>query len=171
LQSPDAQAEFIRLLTAAQPRLFRYITTLLGDTHDASNVLQETNVVLWSKANDFRPDSSFFAWAREVAYLKSVSFIRDQNRERLIVDHSLVEHAFQEADAADDDDQRLALRHCLTELDERQVSLLRRRYADGASMAEIAGQQGRSVAAVKMALKRVRAALLGCIKRRISLAT
>jgi RNA polymerase sigma-70 factor, ECF subfamily len=170
LPSPTDQAEFIRLLTAAQPRLFRYIATLLGDLNDASNVLQETNVVLWTKAEEFRPGSSFFAWAREIAYYKSVSFIRDQNRERLIVDHSLVEHAFQDADAADDDDRRIALRHCLTELDERQVGLLRRRYADGASMAEIAGQQGRSAAAVKMALKRVRAALLGCIKRRTSLA-
>ena len=170
MQSPDAQAEFIRLLTAVQPRLFRYIATLLGDMHDASNVLQETNVVLWAKASEFTPGSSFFSWAREIAYFKSVSFIRDQNRERLIVDQDLVEHAFKDVDAADDDDRRLALRHCLSELDERQSQLLRYRYVDGASMDEIARQQGRTVGSVKMALKRVRAALLGCIKRRISVA-
>ncbi|HEX6961424.1 MAG TPA: sigma-70 family RNA polymerase sigma factor [Lacipirellula sp.] len=170
MPSSDAQADFIRQLTAAQPRLFRYIATLLGDVHDASNVLQETNVVLWSKAEQFRPGSNFFAWAREVAYLKAVSFVRDQNRDRLIVDHALVEHAFQEVDVADDDERRVALRHCLTELDERQLQLLRLRYAAGASMEEIARRQGRSAAAVKMALKRVRTALMGCIKRRTSLA-
>jgi RNA polymerase sigma-70 factor (ECF subfamily) len=170
LQTSDIQADFIRQLTAAQPRLFRYVATLLGDVHDANNVLQETNVVLWSKADQFRPGSNFFAWAREVAYLKAVSLVRDRNRDRLIVDHALVEHAFQEADAADDDERRIALRHCMTELDDRQLQLLRLRYAEGASMDEIAQRQSRTAAAVKMALKRLRTALMGCIKRRTSLA-
>ncbi|MBA3485252.1 MAG: sigma-70 family RNA polymerase sigma factor, partial [Pirellulales bacterium] len=168
LQPPDAQAEFVRLLTAAQPRLFRYVATILGDVHDARNVLQETNVVLWTKANEFRLGSSFFAWAREVAYLKSLSFIRDQNREKLIVDQALVEQIFEDEEAPDEDDRRVALRHCLSELEERQVQLLRFRYVDEASMDQIAGRQGRSAAAVKMALQRVRAALLECIRRRMS---
>jgi RNA polymerase sigma-70 factor (ECF subfamily) len=167
----DFQAEFVRLLTVAQPRLFRYNATLLGDVHDASNVLQETNVVLWAKSSEFRPGSNFFAWAREIAYFKSLSFVRDQNREKLIVDQALVEQVFDESESTDGDDRRMALRHCLTELDDRQVQLLRSRYTEGASMLEIAQQQGRSVGAVKMALKRVRASLLGCIQRRTSLAT
>lgn len=170
MPTTDSQADFIRQLTAAQPRLFRYIVTLLGDVHDASNVLQETNVFLWSRAEQFRAGSNFFAWAREVAYLKAISFVRDQHRERLIVDHALVEHAFRDVEPADDDERRIALRHCLTQLDERQMKLLKLRYYEGAPLQEIADLQGRTVAAVKMALKRVRQALLGCIKRRTSLA-
>lgn len=170
MPTSDSQADFIRQLTAAQPRLFRYIVTLLGDVHDAGNVLQETNVFLWSRAEQFRPGSNFFAWAREVAYLKAISFVRDRHRERLIVDHALVEHAFQDAEPADDDERRIALRHCLTQLDERQMKLLKLRYYEGAPLQEIADRQGRTVGAVKMALKRVRQALLGCIKRRTSLA-
>ncbi|MBA3483240.1 MAG: sigma-70 family RNA polymerase sigma factor [Pirellulales bacterium] len=169
MQPPDAQADFVRLLTTVQPRLFRYVATLLGDVHDASNVLQEANVVLWTKATEFRAGSDFFAWAREIAYLKALSFIRDQNRDSLIVDHALVEQVFEVDDATEDDDRRVALRHCLSELDDRQVQLLRFRYVDDASMEQIAGKQGRTAGAVKMALKRVRAALLGCIRRRMSL--
>ncbi len=162
----DDRAEFIKLLTTAQPGLFRYLATLLGDVHNASNVLQETNVTLWTKAEDFELGTSFFAWAREVAYHKALSFVRDTKRDKLIVDHALVEHVFARNDADGDDPRRLALRHCLSELDERQRQLLRHRYADGWPIAQLARQQERSVGAVKMALKRVRVALLECIRRR-----
>jgi RNA polymerase sigma-70 factor (ECF subfamily) len=168
LDPPDDSAEFIKLLTAAQPRLFRYIVTLLADVHNANNVLQETNVTLWTKAREFKPGSNFLAWAREVAYFKALSFVRDASREQLIVDHALVEHIFARVDERDEDERRIALRHCLSELDERQRQLLRYRYADGATIEQLARQQQRTAGAVKMALKRVRVSLLECIRRRIA---
>jgi RNA polymerase sigma-70 factor, ECF subfamily len=165
----DAQAEFVQLLTAAQPRLFSYITTLLGNVHDTGNVLQETNVALWSKSSEFEPGSNFLAWAREVAYYKALSYVRDRKRDRLIVSHELVEQIFARYENRDEDERCIALRHCLSRLDPRQRDLLRRRYTDGATMDELARHQNRSVAAVKMALSRVRAFLLGCINRRVAL--
>jgi RNA polymerase sigma-70 factor (ECF subfamily) len=164
----DTQAEFVQLLTSAQPRLFSYIATLMGNVHDASNVLQETNVALWAKAGDFKPGSNFLAWSREVAYYKALSYVRDQKRDRLIVNHDLVEEIFARHESRDEDERRIALRHCLAQLDSRQRDLLRRRYTDGDSMDQLARRQNRSVAAVKMALKRVRGFLLGCINRRVA---
>jgi RNA polymerase sigma-70 factor (ECF subfamily) len=165
----DAQSEFVQLLTAAQPRLYSYISTLLGNVHDASNVLQETNVALWAKSSEFEIGSNFLAWSREVAYYKALSYVRDRKRDRLIVNHALVEQIFARHESRDEDERRIALRHCLSQLDPRQRDLLRRRYTDGDSMDQLARHQNRSVAAVKMALKRVRTFLLGCINRRIAL--
>ena len=48
--SSDVQAErFIQSLTDHQGRLFVYLVSMLGDVHDARNVLQETNLELWRK--------------------------------------------------------------------------------------------------------------------------
>lgn len=171
MEKHDDRTEFIQQLTAAQAGLFRYIVTLLADVHNANNVLQETNMTLWMKADEFTPGTNFLAWAREIAYHKALSFVRDTSRERLIVDHAMVEHVFARSDSPDDDPRRFALRHCLSELDERQRQLLRHRYADGASIDQVARQQQRSAGAIKMSLKRVRVALLECIRRRMAVSS
>jgi RNA polymerase sigma-70 factor (ECF subfamily) len=164
----DSKTQFVQLLTSAQPRLYSYIATLLGDVHNANNVLQEANLLLWTKADDFQPGTNFIAWAREIAYFKALSFVRDVKRDRLIVNHDLVERVFEKSDHIDDDERRIALRHCISELSERQQDLLRVRYANGSSVAEIARQTEKTEGAVKMALSRVRMALMACVQRRLA---
>jgi RNA polymerase sigma-70 factor, ECF subfamily len=170
MNDSESRDEFVQLLTAAQPRLFNYLAVLLGNVHDASNVLQDANVTLWTKAGDFQPGTNFLSWAREVAYYKALAFTRDRNRDKLIVDQQLVEHALSRPEYAEVDPRRVALRHCLSELDERQVHLLRQRYRAGASIASIAQEEQKSEAAVKMVLRRLRLSLLGCIERRMAVA-
>lgn len=171
MDNVESRDQFVQLLTAAQPRLFNYLAVLLGDVHDASNVLQDANLTLWMKADDFRPGSDFLSWAREVAYFKTLAFLRDQNREKLIVDQELVEKVMSRPEYVDIDPRRVALRHCLSELEERQLNVLRQRYRSGASIAVIAEHEHKSEAAVKMVLRRLRLLLLGCIERRMAEAT
>ena len=47
MAEPDK--EFVYQLTDWQNRLFGYLVTLLGNLHDARDVLQETNLVLCRK--------------------------------------------------------------------------------------------------------------------------
>src|SRR5882757_9548762 len=148
IETPDTRAQFVQLLIDVQPRLFAYISTLLGNVHDASNVLQETNMTLWKKADEFKPGTNFRAWAREIAYFKSLSFARDSKRDKLIVNQALIEQYFAQTDDLDEDERRIALRHCVSQLDGRQRQLLRQRYEDGASMKQLAKQRGKSEAAV-----------------------
>jgi RNA polymerase sigma-70 factor (ECF subfamily) len=166
----DGRDQFVQLLTSAQPRLFSYLVMLLGDVHDANNVLQEANVTLWTKADDFTPGTNFLAWAREVAYFKALAFVRDRKRDKLIVNQELIETLVARPDFSEIDPRRVALRHCLSELDPKQLDLLRRRYGAGASIAALAEQERKTDAAVKMALRRLRVALMGCIERRLTLA-
>src|SRR5262249_2462889 len=137
----ESRDEFVQLLTTAQPWLFSYLVMLLGDVHDANNVLQETNMKLWTKAEDYRPGSNFRAWAREIAYYCALSFSRDRRRERLVVDFSLVENIVAKTDNLEIDPRRIALRHCLSGLEDRKLELLRQRYRDGTPIASIAEAQ------------------------------
>jgi RNA polymerase sigma-70 factor (ECF subfamily) len=163
----ETRAQFVQLLIDIQPRLFAYISTLLGDVHDASNVLQETNMTLWQKSDDFKPGTNFRAWAREIAYYKSLAFARDSKRDKLIVSQALIEQYFAESDDWDDEERRIALRHCVSKLNGSQRQLLRRRYEGNASMKQLSKQMGKSEAAVKMTLKRVRETLMTCIQRKL----
>ncbi len=162
--------EFVQLLTAAQPRLFSYLAMVLGDVHDANNVLQEANVTLWTKADDFQPGTNFLAWAREVAYFKALAFVRDRKREKLILNQELVEQVVTRPERVETDQRRVPLRHCMSELSPKQMNVLRLRYSDGESIAAIAARENKSEAAVKMSLRRLRLALMDCINRRMALA-
>lgn len=51
MDQPDK--EFVYQRTDWQYRLFGYLVTLLASLHDARDVLQETNLVLWRKMSDF----------------------------------------------------------------------------------------------------------------------
>ncbi len=166
----SSRDEFVQLLTAAQPRLFSYLAMVLGDVHDANNVLQEANVTLWTKADDFQPGTNFLAWAREVAYFKALAFVRDRKREKLILSQELVEQVVTRPERVETDQRRVPLRHCMSELSPKQMTVLRMRYSDGESIAKIAAKENKSEAAVKMSLRRLRLALMDCINRRMALA-
>ena len=45
----QAVREFVQRLTGCQPRLYAYIVTLVLDSHEAEDVLQQANLVMWEK--------------------------------------------------------------------------------------------------------------------------
>jgi RNA polymerase sigma-70 factor (ECF subfamily) len=158
--------EYVQLLISCQPQLFSYICALLGGVQDANNVLQETNLVLWKKADEFKSGTSFVAWALEVAYFKALSHSRDKMRCRLVLDQEMVEKML--AIAQDDiDERRVALRHCLSKLVDPHRELLRQRYQNEEPVKLIAKSINRTEASVKMTLRRIRLSLRECITRRM----
>ncbi len=157
--------DFVLLIAESQNRLFGYLVTLLGDLHDARDVLQETNLVLWQKADDFRPDSNFMAWARKCAYYQALAFLRDRKRDPHLFGETVM--ALLDADAhttQGDHEVRLALRDCLSRLSARNRRLLQQRYAEGTSILNLAKTLGKKESAVKMALMRIRESLRVCIE-------
>ena len=168
--NPDERTErFIQCLTDHQNRLFVYLVSLLGDVHEARNVLQETNLELWRRSPDFVEGSDFGAWARKVAYFKVLAFLRDRKRDRHLFDGALLDQIAQRPQPAEDDEALLvALRHCLAALPDRLRSLISRRYGSGLSIRDLAREVGKSEAALKVALSRTRKQLMHCIERRLA---
>jgi RNA polymerase sigma-70 factor, ECF subfamily len=163
----DRTAEFVQLLTGAQPELFTYICLLISGTHEVSNVLQETNLTLWEKMEQFKSGTNFSAWAREIAYFKALAYVRDKKRSRLVLDQEAVERAIAHAAKIDSDDRQLALRHCMSTLSEINLRLLQQRYQSEVPLAEIAVRMKKSEGAIKMMLRRLRMSLLACINQRL----
>lgn len=84
------QGDFVQSLTKAQLGLLRYITALVGNTDAANNILQETNLLLWQKADEFTAGTNFDAWATKVAYWQVKAYVRDRGRDRHVFSEELV---------------------------------------------------------------------------------
>ncbi len=166
MEAPEK--EFVYQLTDWQNRLFGYLVTLLGSVHDAHDVLQETNLVLWQKMSEFEPGTEFGAWAKRVAYFQALAFLRDRKRDRHLFDDEVLEKmAAEPSPAKDEEELHLALRNCLSQLPEKQRELLSERYQEGGSIRKLARVFGKKESALKMRLMRIRQSLLVCIESKL----
>lgn len=157
----DRQDELITQLTSNQNRLYGFILTLIPDRNCARDVLQETNLVIWRKADEYAPGTNFWAWATRIAHYQVLAFHRDTARDRHVFDVQLLDYLKAAAENfSGDDERRRALHDCLAKLDSRQKDLVADRYRSELPLDEISRRSGRTVAAVKMALLRLRRTLL-----------
>jgi RNA polymerase sigma-70 factor (ECF subfamily) len=166
----ETSAEFIQLLTSNQSRLFAYTLSMLGDRQQAQDVMQETNMILWRKADQFRLGTNFGAWMLKVAYLQVVAHRRKLNRQAMFVvdDDFLAQLAAETVETSEVmERQQEALHICLEKLPDRQRDIVRRRYSEGASIKAVAEQFGLAASAIKQALFRARTSLIECVRFRL----
>ncbi|MEM6688656.1 MAG: sigma-70 family RNA polymerase sigma factor [Planctomycetota bacterium] len=167
----DSRTEaFVTDLAKSQNRLYAYIYSLVADHSRASDVLQETNLVLWRKIDDFDPQRPFLAWATGIARFQVMAHFRDMGRDQLLVDEELASQLAEDAEAnacvALDGQQHL--KQCLGELHSSQRKLIEDRYFHSHSITHLANQQERTEGAVRLMLFRIRKSLAECIRRAVS---
>ncbi|MBI1368176.1 MAG: sigma-70 family RNA polymerase sigma factor [Planctomycetes bacterium] len=164
------QQLLVHRITSCQRQLYGYILTLLAQPDAAEDVLQETNMVLVAKAEEWSETEDFAAWAFRVAYFQCLAHLKRKRRDRLKpVDESLLADLAQRAAAAPMGEPRLAaLRQCLTKLPEPARRMITLRYDGQFDIDAIASQTQRSGGAVRVALHRARLALLECIRKTLA---
>ncbi|HLX64538.1 MAG TPA: sigma-70 family RNA polymerase sigma factor [Planctomycetota bacterium] len=164
--------EFISLLTAHHRRLLHYIMTLLPNRQDAEDLLQETTIVLFQKFSQFKPGTSFFAWAARIAYLKVQNLRRCAAPPAVLFDEqvlsALSEEAIEESHTYDlSESLRSALQECLGKLAAGDRALVLRRYEIGATGKSLAQEFNRPENSISKSLGRIRIALLNCVERKV----
>lgn len=165
-QAKSSEEALVQLLTAEQLKLLHYIAMLLGDPHEAQNVLQETNLVIWRKASDFQAGTNFSAWAHQIAYWQVRAYVRDRHRDRHVFNEKLIDQlASRSVDDSVEAETRVALRHCMKQTSKQNLEMLRKRYEEGLSIISLAEELGKTPSAVKVRLMRIRQALLNCIQQ------
>jgi RNA polymerase sigma-70 factor, ECF subfamily len=170
LPPTEISPEFIQLLTGNQSRLFAYALSLLGDREQAQDVMQEINMILWRKADQFRPGTNFGAWMPKVAYFQVMAHRRKFNRQAMFVgDDDFLSQPAAEAVVSCEvmEQQQAALQNCLTKFPDRQRDIVRRHYFEGASIKVVAEQLGLAAAAIKQTLFRARTSLIECVRFRM----
>jgi RNA polymerase sigma-70 factor (ECF subfamily) len=170
MSRPNSDEAFVDHITSAQQALFAYILILLPNIADASDVLQETNLVLWRKRGEFRPEEEFLPWARAIARYQALASLKKQHRHRIRFSDNLLSQLAEEPHAPEAqgfESEQAFLGECIDELAPSSQELLRLRYSSALSLGEIAGQTSRSEGAVRGALYRIRGELANCIRRKL----
>jgi RNA polymerase sigma-70 factor (ECF subfamily) len=157
--------EFLHLITEFQGRLFGFMLSMLGDVDQANEVLQETNLVLWRKSDEFQPGSDFKAWSFRVAHFQVMAFRQRQIRDRLVFGDEVIEQVSRDAAKQDEAyEQRIKLLEtCVASLSERNRDVLCRFYDQGESLETIAESLKRSANAIGQMLFRIRKSLIQCV--------
>ena len=159
--------EFIRLMTDHQGPLYCFVFSLLADATAANDVLQETNLTLWKKADDFQFGSSFKSWSFRVASFQVMSYRKRQKRDRLVFNDDLVIALTNELQNQCEHYQREKelLKECLEKLNERQKELVDKRYKQGHPVKNIASALKESANSIAQALHRARHTLIKCVQK------
>ena len=155
-----------RCVIDCQRNLYAYILKLLADANDAKDVLQDTNVILLAKEEEFSQVDNFGAWAARIAYYQVLAFRSRKKRAKVRFDDELVrllaeEHA---EGVSVNDSALLHLGACIERLGRRDGELLSLRYNGNRPIAAIAGEVGRTAKAVTQALYRIRSTLMKCVE-------
>ena len=170
MSQKDSTEDFVRQLTEHQNRIYGYVFSLLADHSRAADVVQETNLILWRKIDEFDAGKPFLPWALAIARFQVLAHLRDRKRDRMLLDAELVEtlSADAETQAHQLDLIREALRPCLQKLSDTNRNLIEQRYFRAMPVTDLADSVDRSVSAVKTALLRIRRRLQDCLQKRLA---
>ena len=166
INEPASSADLAVQLAAIQPRLYGFILKRLADREQTLEVLQRTNLVLCSKADEFQHGSCFTAWAFTVAKFQVMAWRKSEGAGRLVFTDKVMDLLDRAAsDEASEVDERIPLlRRCLERLRQPDLDLIQRRYRDGQAIDPIAKSLGKSVDAIGMQLSRIRRQLAQCVQ-------
>jgi RNA polymerase sigma-70 factor, ECF subfamily len=163
------QIEYLQLVTRHQASIMGYIRSIAPGA-PADDILQETNVILWERAETFEPGTHFKAFAFRIAHLKTLEFLRASKRkEWLVFDSDLLESIARQQSEQEtgNADAQVALRGCLGDLDAAERELLHHRYTLCQSVREIAKAEGKTEGALQQLFFRLRNHLRTCIEHRL----
>lgn len=172
MMDPESLEEMVR---AHQAELYRYARYLGAEAAVAEDLVQDTfltaiRVAMPPETADLRVRA---AWLRGVARNLFLRYCRRRRISPVVTDAQVMEQAEtvwkEEFLRGGDGFETLeALRQCLTHLPESQRAAVDMQYAQRRSRAEIAQALGMSEDGIKSLMRRIRAALAECIRRRLA---
>jgi RNA polymerase sigma-70 factor (ECF subfamily) len=164
----DAKAEFSERLLQHQTQLFGYIYSLVRNLDDADDLFQQTSLALWKKIEQYDPARSFRHWAFGVARYEVSNFLRSRSRDRLYFSDELnvlLIEAHEQLGLEPAEERLDAMARCISKLRGRDQELLEACYGRSVQIHELARTWGRSTQSIHNSLRRIRQALLECVRR------
>ncbi len=166
---PDARRteEFLELYSALQHSLYVYIVTLIGNPVDAHDVLQDTNLVLWQKFDQFERGTNFAAWAREIARYRVLRYRQIHANDAPILDPGVLDALagrLGQVESRRDESYAEKLLGCIDQLGDADRELIQLRYRNSVRVKVLAERLHRSENAISQSLGRIRRLLRKCVE-------
>ncbi|WP_417385261.1 sigma-70 family RNA polymerase sigma factor [Gimesia sp.] len=162
--------EFIALFTKHQRRIYLYILSMVPYPSEAEEILQNTNLIIWKKSQQFEVGTNFFAWACQIAHFEILKFRKKRGRDKHQFSDEFVSQVAEAVKENQDvfELRRTALTFCLSKLRKKDRELIQRRYQGDNQGKDLADDLGRPANSVYQSLGRVRRTLFECINRYIA---
>lgn len=163
--NPKRTEEFVELSSRHQRQLLGYIFTLVRNMDDAEDLLQQTNLVLWRKFDDYQSGTDFMRWACCVAHLQVLTFLRRRRRGPVHLNEELLQQLADKRLGRTKiyEQYREALQQCMDRLGVIDRDLLDLCYGGMLSIKDVAAKLGRSADSIYHSLQRIRRVLFSCI--------
>jgi RNA polymerase sigma-70 factor, ECF subfamily len=157
--------------------LFGFIRAIVRNTHDAEDLFQEVARIILEKSAEGTQVVDFRAWAKEIARRQVLQHYRTLRTRKAasvpteemadLVSAVYMKHAPAPGDLTEEYD---ALRECMGKMPEKNVELIRLRYAGDQDYDAIARAVRGSETAIRRMVARVRILLMDCVRRRLGVA-
>jgi len=165
VSNPTPSNDFLELFAGSQVRLYRYIVTLVGGQIDAEDILQNVNLVMLRKCNQFQLGTNFLAWSTGIARFEVLKWRTSRKRESLGLSDAtldkLADEALQKSSVLDQ--RNTLLPGCMEKLPPADMALVTDYYFRGLSWEKIASAVGRTSSSVRHSICRIRRELKRCI--------
>ncbi|MGE0759392.1 MAG: sigma factor, partial [Pirellulaceae bacterium] len=115
---PARVEQVVGLLSRHQEEIFRHILALLPHEADARDILQETCIAIYRKAEEYNPQRSFALWAFGFARMEVLKHRSRTQRKTILLSTELIEMLAQERESL-----QFQLHERLTALEQCVVAL------------------------------------------------
>ena len=168
------QDSVVGLMMAQRDMLIGYVDAIVRNTALAEDILQEVAIIVLRKHADLTDAQGFGPWIRSIARFQALNALRKRENAPLPLGETvadLIDIAWSDGDGTRDAKRIEWLRQCMETLTERAQELVRLRYHQDLSGAEIASVVKRPLNTVYVSLARIHRSLAECMHRRMAART
>jgi RNA polymerase sigma-70 factor (ECF subfamily) len=160
----------VRQLLEQRRLVFGFIHALTRDVDASEEIFQEVSVAILEEGSKGTVVDHFLPWALGIARHRVGDYYRKRGRSRPVSEtlaDTVVAAFEQNAETPEDAARRIrGLLDCVDRLPPRQRQILELRYRDRQPVSKVAAGVGWKAEAVKVALSKIRKALLHCLQEK-----
>lgn len=155
---------------ATSAKLMGVCLRILGDRQLAEDVLQDTYLIVWRKAEDFDPArASPITWLATIARNRAIDRLRAAGSRIVVAPVEVLETRPDEAPLASDlvetGEEVVRLNACLDELEDRTARAIRTAFFEGVTYDQLAEREGAPLGTMKSWIRRGLLRLRSCLER------
>ena len=160
--------EFTHKITSIQKSLYGFILSLVPNRSEAEDILQETNLILCQKSEEYDPNGHFQGWAFKIARFQVMKHQTNRKRSKIYFSTEIIEDV-----AAEEFDKKKvlvvqkALSICYEELPQKMQIIAKLRFKKDKSLKYISAKVNRPMGAISSTLYRIRQKLLECVNEKV----
>jgi RNA polymerase sigma-70 factor (ECF subfamily) len=158
---------FLRLLMGNQDKIYAFILSMVHNSSDADDVMQDTITLMWRKFDDYTPGSSFIAWGITIARNFVLKFFEKNKHSKLSFSPEIEKKidALASQKLESNENRHDALRNCLKKISTQNYELLKMRYVKKMPTKIIALERGIAPHAMYRVMGKIHDALQLCMKK------